>query len=182
MPKRKLPPNEELIAMYKSGMSCGEIAEHCGVKPGTVNSLFRRIGYRLRSTQEAADLRTERGRENQARYWEGKTQPPEMVEKRVSKIRGENHWLWKGGASKREYRKVIDKQVCSRCGARINLGIHHRNLDHYDNRPENLEVLCVSCHMSLHKQAYWDAYHSGEETPKSNGPTGWKREEGGADK
>jgi len=175
MPKRKLPPNEELIAMYKDGMSCGEIAERCGVKPVTVTSLFARIGYKLRSCQEAADLRAKRGRTNPSRYWEGKTQPPEMVEKRIAGIRGENHWLWKGGASKREYRNVIDKQTCARCGGRINLGIHHINLDHYDNRPENLDVLCVSCHMSLHKQAYWDAYHAGEELPQSNGPVGWTK-------
>ena len=51
-----------------------------------------------------------------------------------------------------------------------------RLFDHYDNRPENLQVLCVSCHMSLHKRAYWEAIHNDEDPPVSNGPIGWDRE------
>lgn len=175
MPNRKLPPNEEVIAMYRSGMSCGEIAERTGVAPITVTSLLRRLGEPRRTTQEAADLREQRGRGKPSRFWLGKKQPADMVERRTSKIRGEAHYLWKGGKSRRAYREAITKEVCSRCGAIENLGIHHKNLDHYDNDPSNLEVLCVSCHSSTHKQAYWDAVHAGQEPPKSNAPIGWSR-------
>ena len=180
MPKRKLPPNEEVVQMYDSGMSCGEIAEKCDVASVTVDSLLRRIGHKMRSAAEAAKVRSERGRCNTAKYWLGKTQPPEMVEKRINKIRGENHYLWKGGDSRRDYRGKVKKVACEKCGARLNLGIHHKNNDHYDDSPENLAVLCVSCHMSIHKTAYWKAYRNGEPTPKSNGPVGWVREGGEA--
>ena len=165
--------------MYRSGMSSGEIAEKCGVKPVTVLSLLRRISEPRRTTQQAADVREARGRGKPASYWTGKKQPPEMVEKRISKQRGERHYLWKGGRDRRPYRNMVDKQECESCGIGENLGIHHRNFDHYDNTPENLAVLCVSCHMSLHKKAYWDAVHAGKEPPKSNGPIGWQREKGG---
>lgn len=179
MPPRKLPPNEQIIEMYDSGMSTGEIAEKFGVAPVTVSSLLWRIGHPMRSPKEAARLVVERGRYKPARYWQGKRQPAEMVERRVSKIRGENHWLWKGGDSRRPYRDVVEKVECDLCGTRENLGIHHRNFDHYDNEPSNLQVLCVGCHMSLHKQAYWDAIHAGEKPPLTNAPIGWKKEGGG---
>jgi hypothetical protein len=177
MPSRKLPPNSTVIAMYESGMSTGQIAEQCGVKPITVVSMLARLGVPRRSAGDADRLARSTGRKQATRFWLGKQQPAEMVEKRISKIRGENHWLWKGGIANRAYRKAISKKVCDHCGATEDLGIHHRNDDHYDNRPENLQVLCNSCHISLHKTAYWEAKRNGEETPKSNGPVGWKRKE-----
>ena len=179
MPVRKLPPNDIVIADYRSGMSTGEIAERYTVKPVTVTSLLRRIGEPLRSPAEAARLCVERGRNSPGRYWLGKTQPPEMVERRVSKIRGDQHYAWKGGNTRRPYRDGVVKEACEACGSRQNLGIHHVDLDHYNDDPANLQVLCVSCHMSLHKQAYWDAVHAGGPTPKSNGPVGWVRKGGG---
>jgi hypothetical protein len=181
MPKRKLPPNEEIIGMYESGMSSGEIAKKYNVKPVTVVSLLHRIGYKLRTSQESNAILESRGARFHTAFWLGKTQPPEMVEKRVSKIRGENHWLWKGGNARRNYRDNIVKEICAKCGSKLNLGIHHIDFDHYHDEDDNLQVLCVSCHISVHKQAYWDAIHGGYEPPKSNSPIGWDRkpEEGG---
>jgi hypothetical protein len=98
-----------------------------------------------------------------------------MVEKRISKIRGDRHWLWKGGKDRRGYRQEVEKVACSECGSRVNLCIHHLDLDHYNDAPENLQVLCVSHHLSLHKAAYWAAYRNGDTTPKSNCPSGWER-------
>jgi len=110
---------------------------------------------------------------NTTKYWLGKKQPAEMVERRVSKIRGDKHWCWKGGRARRPYRRKIKKSVCGKCGTTKSLGIHHKDFDHYNDAPENLEVLCVGCHMSLHKTAYWKAVHSGKNPPLSNGPVGW---------
>lgn len=184
MPKRKLPPDAVLIEMYQSGLSCPEIAEKLGdqgiqTKAISVFSRIRMAGIQRRTPQEVAQLREKSGRARHASYWLGKKQPPDLVEKRVSKIRGENHYMWKGGTERRPYRKKIVKESCAACGSRQNLSIHHIDLDHYNDADDNLQVLCVSCHMSLHKQAYWDAYHKGEMTPKSNGPVGWtqKKEE-----
>lgn len=58
------------------------------------------------------------------------------------------------------YRRLIDKTACLRCQATENLCVHHRDEDHLNNDPANLEVLCMSCHSSLHKQAWWDAKNS----------------------
>lgn len=175
MPKRKLPPDADVIRMYDSGMSSGEIAEQCGVKAVTVLSLLARIGHKRRTTQEAAILCAANGRKPPTRYWLGKTQPREMVESRVSKIRGPKHYLWKGGESRRQYRNVKDKEKCEECGGKLNLSFHHRDYDHYNDAPDNLAVLCVGCHMGLHKADYWEAKRNGKTPRKSNGPVGWKR-------
>lgn len=58
----------------------------------------------------------------------------------------------------REYKRVFTASggewVCSQCGATRENGatlcVHHRNLNHDDNRPENLVCLCLKCHSSLH--------------------------------
>lgn len=58
----------------------------------------------------------------------------------------------------REYNRVFTESggewKCSKCGATredgATLCTHHKNLDHNDNRPENLVCLCLRCHSSLH--------------------------------
>jgi hypothetical protein len=179
MPKRIVPPYDELKKMYDSGMSAREIAVALGLNKNTIASALMREGISSRTPQETVAMQRERGIEHpKTRYWLGKKQPREMVEKRASKIRGENHYLWKGGKSRREYRNKVKKDKCANCKSRLNLGIHHIDFDHYNNDPENLTVLCVSCHMSLHKKAYWDAIRAGETPKKSNAPTGWDRKGG----
>jgi hypothetical protein len=89
--------------------------------------------------------------------------------------RGAAHYNFKGGWHNRDYRKLVTKDRCRLCGATETLGIHHRNDDHFDNRLENLEVLCNSCHMSETKRKWWASKKAGLPTPKSNGPVGWTR-------
>ncbi len=175
MPIRKLPPNDMIVGLYRSGLSTGEIAERFGVKPVTVHSLLVRIGEPRRSAAEAAKIRDAKGRAVHESYWKGKKQPAEMVERRVSKIRGEAHYLWKGGKERRPYCKLVTKESCQLCSCKENLGVHHVDFDHYNDAPENLQVLCVSCHMSVHKTAYWEAKRAGTPIPKSNGRVGWTK-------
>ena len=89
--------------------------------------------------------------------------------------KGRTHPEYKDGKSSRLYRTVITRDKCHRCGMTENLGIHHKNDDHYDNHLENLEVLCNSCHLSITKKKWWAAKKAGNQTPKSNAPLGWKR-------
>lgn len=71
---------------------------------------------------------------------------------------GETHANYKHGAYSQErvYRKMLVKDKCARCGSSDQLVIHHKNDNHYDNHPDNLEVLCSPCHSRYHKQRYWD--------------------------
>jgi predicted transcriptional regulator len=89
---------------------------------------------------------------------------------------GERNGRYVDGSQSRTYRAIIDKDKCKNCGSTSRLCVHHKNDDHYDNRLENLEILCTSCHLSHHKTLYWRAFRAGKQTPKSNGPVGWSRE------
>lgn len=174
MPPRKVPDDATLVAMYERPMSPREMADELGLSKNTVAAALARIpGFKKRSVSEAQKLTFQQGRKP-LNWWKGKKQPRAMVEKRVSKIRGEKHYLWKGGKSIRPYRQKIPKERCAICGATTNLCIHHIDFDHYNNAEDNLVAICVSCHLSLHKRAYWDAVKDGREPPRSTGEAHWK--------
>ena len=40
----------------------------------------------------------------------------------------------------------LKQPICEVCGYTENLELHHINGDHYDNRIENLQILCPNCH------------------------------------
>lgn len=88
---------------------------------------------------------------------------------------GKRNGRYRDGSQSRLYRVMVVKDKCSKCPATTDLGIHHKNDDHYDNRLENLEVLCNSCHMRETKRKWWAAKKAGKPLPKSNGPVGWSR-------
>ena len=90
--------------------------------------------------------------------------------------KGTNSATYKHGRTcgRNEYQRHR-KDSCEQCGVTETLCVHHINDDHYDNRPENLETLCNSCHMSITKRKWWAAKKAGKNPPKSNGPVGWDR-------
>ena len=62
----------------------------------------------------------------------------------------------KGGTSRKAYHYHARKQrteACEACGASKRLEAHHVNEVWTDNRPENLQTLCVFCH------AFWHSMH-----------------------
>ena len=155
--KMKLPSAKELYQLYQSGMSMQEIADKLGTRGTSVQRKLKRAGYKTRSLSEAHRL-----------AYKMKRREPKAPS-------GSNHWAWKGGKESRGYRRKVQKEKCQGCGSRQNLAIHHEDFDHYNNSPDNLMVLCVSCHSSLHKKAYWEAVRAGKKPTKSNGPIGWER-------
>lgn len=47
-------------------------------------------------------------------------------------------------------RKTKKGIKCENCSAMQNLDVHHTDGDIKNNSPENLKILCHSCHMKLH--------------------------------
>lgn len=47
---------------------------------------------------------------------------------------------------KRLINEGLKEEKCELCGYTNNLELHHINGDHYDNRLENLQILCPNCH------------------------------------
>ena len=73
--------------------------------------------------------------------------------KKGYKQKGESNNNWKGGIRYTYYRALAFEEhgkTCSRCGDEGYL-VHHKDRDRYNNKPENLEVLCKRCHQIEHK-------------------------------
>lgn len=153
MSPRKLPANEIIFELYNSGHSCGEIAERYSVHVNTVIGLLRYYQVPRRNKKEAAQLRESSGRRN---------------------IMGENNPRWKDGSQRRGYRSVKEMKECDQCHATVNLVRHHKDFDHFNDVSDNIQILCASCHNSLHIKAYWNNLKQGKISP-SNAPIGWKR-------
>jgi len=68
---------------------------------------------------------------------------------------GERNGRFKDGSQSTMYRQMIDKDKCSACGSLTRLVIHHKNGCHTDNRLDNLQVLCESCHNRLTMTIRW---------------------------
>lgn len=183
--------------MYQAGKSLREIGEEIGKSTQTVLNLMRRFGIKRRppSNRDIWDNRREEIEylyhkaeftQKQIAQYFGVTQNViHRVMKRLAIARrspkdvwGPKHPNFKHGKNSVRYRSMITKDKCRKCGATETLGIHHKNDDHYDNRLENLEILCNSCHMSETKKKWWAAKKSGKKTPKSNAPTGWRKHHG----
>jgi hypothetical protein len=48
-------------------------------------------------------------------------------------------------------RTIRRRTVCEQCGATWGLDVHHKDENPLNNDPENLIVLCRSCHLKRHK-------------------------------
>lgn len=133
MVKRKLPPDDVIVAQYTEGQSTEQIAALHGVYPTAVKNILRRLGVPRRTLSEAAKLRAARGIV---------PHPP----------KGPHNHRWTDGADHRdEYRRMLAKLECETCGAVRCLVIHHVDFNHFNNVPENLQVLCAWCHGRLHR-------------------------------
>lgn len=47
-------------------------------------------------------------------------------------------------------RQIKQRKQCATCAATAALHVHHKDRNPANNTPENLEVLCASCHLKLH--------------------------------
>lgn len=48
-------------------------------------------------------------------------------------------------------RVILKKKACEICGKTGRLDVHHKDGDYTNNTLDNLQVLCRSCHMKLHR-------------------------------
>jgi hypothetical protein len=69
-------------------------------------------------------------------------------------MRGETHPRWKGDAAnvttgRERARRRFAADACVQCGATENLDRHHVDGNTRNNEPENVEVRCRRCHMSV---------------------------------
>lgn len=132
-------PSDMARARYAACMACRSEAQKVagitnrqldGLSKGRVKGENRRRGYKHRdeSKQKTAEANRQFWREN-----------PDKLAARGAKLRGEQHYLWKGGISKlntsirqmTENRRWMDAVKardgkCVRCGCADNLESHHK--------------------------------------------------------
>jgi transposase len=189
------PEKPVLEQMYlEQAMSLAQMAKHFGKSLELVRKwmIFHNIPRRPQSNAEQWNSRKEEilflytvqdlSQEQIATYLGVSQSMIYKIMKRLKipihppgRRKGPTHPLYKDGSHSKAYRKLIVKDQCSKCGTTAKLCIHHKNDDHYDNRLENLEILCHPCHMSHTKKAWWAAKKAGLPTPKGNGPVGWTK-------
>jgi hypothetical protein len=183
--------SEDIVRLHQEGLSVRQIADRLGVSKSAISLRMKALGLKSRGKSTSAEWNSRKAeveylyhvrrlsQEQIAAYY-GVTQAVIYkvmkrlcIQRRSKGRRGPEHHHFKDGKSSVVYRRLVVKDQCRNCEATENLSVHHKNNDHYDNRLENLEVLCESCHISLAKKAWWAAKKAGLPTPKGNGPVGW---------
>lgn len=68
---------------------------------------------------------------------------------------GEKNGQWRGGVNYDYYRRVAFEHypnMCSVCGTKKKLEVHHKDKNRKNNVVENLMIVCLKCHKSIHKE------------------------------
>lgn len=63
--------------------------------------------------------------------------------------------MWKHGryAIRRIiFEEIGKKYICELCGSTQQIEIHHKDKNQYNNKIENIAILCKSCHSKQHRQ------------------------------
>jgi len=90
-----------------------------------------------------------------SRYCKAKAQFVPVFDKYNPSFKHGKHWSRKRRLAKEALlKRGVALDVCERCNTKIEdtkaVQFHHINRDPWDNRPNNIEVLCVSCHGKEH--------------------------------
>ncbi len=74
-------------------------------------------------------------------------------------FKGSKNPAWKGGRkpyygriANQVYREFHLYVICEECGTSEDICIHHRDTNKKNNQISNLQALCRSCHMILHRK------------------------------
>lgn len=161
MAKRLHVTDEEVAQLYRdTHLTSRQLAARFGLGKTTVTRMLRRVI----PADELATLTTDRLRRRPASYGMlGKHHTRERNVKFAAKMRG-RFTFYEGplmvdlramNRGRREARLLypLDGKVCP-CGEPAT-DRHHVDNDPTNNAPENVALLCSSCHISIHARARW---------------------------
>lgn len=180
------PSGETLAEKYwDEGMSSPDIAEEYGVTGETIRRWMEEEDIPRRGPSEQVEnsydeeLRQKRSEDAKEQFEDSEQREirrqaqkgTELSEGAKESISEANS----GSGISKYHEKALEHygRECSHCGKTEEeekeevgreLSVHHKNGNKYDNRIENLAVLCSSCHTELHNKKRKEAdYFTGEE-------------------
>jgi hypothetical protein len=115
-----------------------EIARVLNVKYATLNKYLKEFGITYEGNPSRKGIPHYSERKDINEYLKGN------INVQASKLRS------------RLIEEGLKEEKCERCGRtewegeKIPLELHHKNFNHYDNRLDNLEILCSNCHSLAH--------------------------------
>jgi len=116
-----------------------EIARALGIKYDTLNKNLKLLGIEYAGNPNRKGIPHLEGRKLAEEYFNGN--------RNVSASTLRSKLINEG----------IKEEKCECCGLtewmgkKIPLELHHKNMNHYDNRLENLQILCSNCHSLAHE-------------------------------
>jgi hypothetical protein len=91
--------------------------------------------------------------------WESASDVKKMVREFQSK---EEYYKSEEWQSKRLFALHRAGNRCDKCASRSNLEVHHLTYEHlYDEKPEDLTVLCPRCHKSADRKREYENWYNG---------------------
>jgi len=117
---------------------------------------------------------------NGQKFKEWQNNNPELEKQRIEKIRNalkgkkfslehrkklsiakkklvESGWQpWQKGKKSKKARMYKEGMVCQNCNSKRYVEKHHKDFKHYNDNPENVVMLCRSCHESIHRKERWN--------------------------
>jgi transposase-like protein len=146
----------ELVSQYESGMTVKALAEKYGVNINTLYYWLKKAGYKSRDSRFKKGInswnfltepeKTERKEKLSARMSRYNPLKNEYTQRKRSADEKRRRGAT-GVLTHREKRLVITNAMCCQvCGITYPLTVHHRDGNRFNNKPENLEVVCFNCH------------------------------------
>jgi hypothetical protein len=125
--------------MIENNLPKFEIARNLGVKYDTLNKNLKLLGIEYAGNPNRKGIKHEEGRISVYEYL------------------GTNKFITAPKLRNKLIEEGVKEEACERCGNKMWMGekipleLHHINGNHYDNRLENLQILCSNCHMQVHR-------------------------------
>lgn len=147
MSKRKWS-DQDLINAVKDSFSYSQVIQKLGLRPAGSN--YNTVKFKIKSLNLDISHFTGQGWNIGIRYKQIKPAKP------INEVLIKDSYHNSNHLRTRLLNEGIKERKCERCGNSncegfpISLELHHVNGDKFDNRLENLQILCPNCHALTH--------------------------------
>lgn len=147
-----VPDRETLELLYiDKGMTRSEIAKKYSVSEALVSKWVQSYGFKKSGSGRFVTGFTPYNKGKKGLHSYSHTEEAKRRQSE-SKIGNKNPQFKNGITAKRKAARNNRKTYCELCGSTSNLHGHHKDRNHFNDSPENIQTLCNSCHQKLHRE------------------------------